>query len=342
MKLRIIFVLVFAVYSASFVRAQTSPMTDLERETAAIEASNAALRAELMKLRAEIVAFQAAQAGDLKRFVIPWDCSQYLKDSSAREMCEKAHEQHAVNPITGLKTTTGAHEGSHYINSMCRNMPANQRRRGTCIHVGWKDGNPEVVWVDEPANTSIKGLDQSGCLPGFFKTCSKYQTYIIDSQKPPPPSPDGTPMEIQTQLTYLFDEWGAYVMGARTNIHNEIKLVGKTIIRRDLDDVMSGPVAFSIIGASIAQYVQRNDPARFNSPEFRLFIKLQIENSMNVIREALMAQAQMGAYRDIKGNLQQLAEPRRLLEQFSRTEQAKLLRAMYGDAWFDRTFDIGS
>lgn len=319
--------------------ADQSSLADLERTIAAQEVEIAKIKERARLDDARIKAIEharATQQESAKTFVIPWDCSKYPA-GAARNMCNEAHKELTKN------SGTGSHESSHFINSMCRNMPQYRGKSGTCIHIGWDNSspvrNPVVVWIDEPKNTSIKGLEVSGCIPGFLESCEKYKKYVVNSNVPP----SGIrPVNFQpwTNLTYLFDEWGAYNIGAQRYIYDELRNAGKLVTRVSLDEVLKGPVAFTVMGASIAEYVKRNDPAYFATKEFQLFIKLQMENSMKMVREALMAQGVKGAFRDPKGRPEDPKEARRLIEQFKRSPQAELLRQMYGEAWFDRTFDI--
>lgn len=307
------------------------------KTTEEADARLAKAKAETERLRAELARLQALIPAEPETFLIPWDCSKY-PNTSARQMCESAHAELAKN------SGNGSHEASHAINSMCRETPEfRNKRSGTCIHVGWaknKDGDvvPRMIWVDEPKSTTIKGLGTSGCIPGFLSACKPYQKYVVQSQVLPPGAPSNA--AIWTNLTYLFDEWGAYNIGARKNIADELKRGNRTIDRTALDMIVREPVVFSIMSASILQYVQKNDPARFADKDFRLFIKSQIENSVAIIREALLVRDSKGLFRNPKGVADSTASAQALVEQFTRTPQAQLLRDMYGDAWFNRTFNI--
>ncbi len=290
---------------------------------------------QIMELETQInslIARRAAQSesavdvasAQAKRFVIPWDCSQYPASSAAYDNCQAAHKEMA------LRSPNGAHEASHYINAMCRQMPEYaQGRKGSCIQVGWKDGNPEVIWVDDPVNTSIQGLAGSGCVPGSLRACSQYERYVTDA-----------PNKNQFNLSYLRDEWGAHNIGARKYIAEEVKRGNAVVLRHNLDDALEDSAFFTAMSGSVAEYIKRTNPVAFASPEFRLSLKLQIEDSIAVMREALMARDKMGAYRDFKGVIERGEKTRTLLEQFTHSPQAQIIRTMYGETWFDRTFNI--
>ena len=92
---------------------------------------------------------------------------------------------------------------------------------------------------------------------------------------------------------------------------------------------------FVVIAASIAQYQKTTGAANFQNQQFRDFTRKQIENSMTIIREAYEAQAAGKAFKGESGG-----HTKTVFEQFVRSQQAQLLKQMYGDAWFDRTFNV--
>jgi hypothetical protein len=254
----------------------------------------------------------------LKVFPISFNCDSYKNIPNAYQNCLNA------------KKETSPHERSHMINAMCRRAYFNDTAhldKGNCIQVGWDDnGNPLMTWIPEPVNATINGLEKSGCVPGFLKSCTKYKLYLIDSQVPVYPGAG-----IWTNITYLFDEWGAYNIGGAQYLQTAIKNQRNMA----LNNVIEGPIAFVVIGASSASYLQKNDPAYFKSDVFKSFLKKQIELSTQIVKDALAVQAQKGIFGKDTG------EPSRgILINFKNSNQAKLLKQMYGEVWFDATFNI--
>ena len=309
--------LIFSAYF-SFVSAQTGmpPQTVGERD-----ARLADLRRKIAELKSvaegknqksqssivvtDPVAKDKDDVSPLKTFSVSLDCLKY--SGAARDMCLQAQKE------------PNEHERTHFINAMCGQAYANGRK-GTCIHVGWDvNGSAIMTWVDEPAGT-IGGLVTTNCTPSFFKSCMRYDTYLIKSRN------NGW-----NNISYLFDEWGAYNIGGRERLDKTLK-GGK---RELMINIVEGPMDFVVIAASIVKYTQTISPQNFQNSEFRNFVRTQIETSMAIVREAYAAQAQSGAFKGENGGNTQS-----IFEQFIRSPQAKLLRQMYGDAWFDKTFDI--
>ncbi len=288
------------------IPASLSSAADRARE---VEKIRAAMDAA-MKLAEKIKAMESSRAGsaDPVTFPIHLDCSKYT--GAAREMCLKAR----VEP--------NEHERSHYLNSVCRQAYA-EGRRGNCIHMGWDaNGNAIMTWIDEPAGT-IPGLIASNCTPSFFRSCHRYSTYFLQPGTPGPQKWDN--------VSYLFDEWGAYNVGGRERLDKALKGEKPDL----MINIVEGPMDFVVIAASIAQYQQTTALANFQNQQFRDFIRKQIENSMAIVRQAYEAQAAGRAFVGQTGG-----HTRAIYEQFLRSPQAQLLRQMYGDAWFDRTFNI--
>lgn len=323
-KISIFICILFGLFLASpfLVAAQT--MNELPYKTAE-EAKEQVGRAmaETERLRAELARLQAEQqvsASKLKTFSISLDCNTYKESPEAYNNCMNAQKE------------ASPHERSHMINAMCRRRYFNDTAhlgKGNCIQVGWTEDEKGVrlavmTWIPEPANTSIKGLESSGCVPGFLKTCVKYNNYLVKSQNPPPGI---TPWR---NIGYLYDEGGAYNIGAAQYLQDALK--NKSVA---FAQVIEGPIAFTVIGASVAQYTQKTNPDYFKSAEFRAFLKQQIEFSMKIVRDAFLAQAQKNIFGDSP------SEPSRsVLINFRNSSQADLLKKMYGEDWFNGVFDI--
>ena len=194
------------VYSDIAYSQKELPLSDIARETARIEAENLAMRTEIAELAGKIKVAETARGSgaDPKKFPIHLDCSKYT--GAAREMCLKARAE------------PNEHERSHFINFVCRQAYA-EGRKGNCIHMGWtKDASGNVVpvmtWIDEPAGT-IPGLIASNCTPSFFKSCHRYNTYFLQP---------GTPLALKwDNVSYLFDEWGAYNIGGRERLDKALR-----------------------------------------------------------------------------------------------------------------------
>lgn len=326
-KIPIFFIIlfVFSVSQPFFAFAQVSNGPDYNT---AVEAQKilADKKAETERLRAELARLQAlavqnkSKESELKTFPISLNCEAYKNIPLAYKNCLSAKEQ------------TSPHERSHMINAMCRRAYFNDKEhldKGNCIQVGWtKDENGNVMalmtWIPEPANASIKGLVSSGCVPGFLKSCVKYENYLIKTQNPPPGI---TPW---TNIGYLYDEGGAYNIGAAQYLQDALKNKSRAFA-----EVIEGPIAFTVIEASVAQYTQKTNPEYFKSAEFRAFLKQQIEFSMKIVRDAFLAQAQKNIFGDSP------SEPSRsVLINFKKSDQAKLLKQMYGEDWFNEVFDF--
>lgn len=306
---KIFFIAVFSFFSiAIIVSAQAElPVSDVARETARIEAENLAMRAEIAALR-EVVRQAETKKSKIDTFSVSLDCSKYT--GSAREMCLQARKEF------------NEHEQSHFINSMCRQAYA-AGRKGTCIHVGWDDkGNALMTWVNEPGGT-IPGLIAANCTPSFFKSCHRYTTYFLQP---------GTPAASKwDNISYLLDEQGAYIRGGRERLDKALKGDKADL----MINIVEGPMDFVVIGASIAQYAQTASPQNFKDPEFRAFMKAQLEASMKIVRDAYAAQAKGGLFKGQTGG-----HTREVYEQFVRSPQAQLLKQMYGEAWFNAVFNI--
>jgi ABC-type molybdate transport system substrate-binding protein len=100
-------------------------------------------------------------------------------------------------------------------------------------------------------------------------------------------------------------------------------------------NIVEGPMDFVVIADSIAQYQKTVSVEIFNSPQFKDFVRKQIENSMAVVRDAYNAQARGTLFKGESGG-----HTRAVYEQFLKSQQAQLLRQMYGNEWFDRTFNV--
>ncbi|MSR73784.1 MAG: hypothetical protein EXS60_01900 [Candidatus Pacebacteria bacterium] len=299
------------LYVGSFVYAQEDlPVSDIARETARIEAENLAIRAEIAELR-EVVRQAEAGKNKIETFSVSLDCSKYT--GAARDMCQKA----LIEP--------NEHERSHYINSMCRNMPENKGK--PCIHLGWvKDKSGKIVplmtRVDEPAGT-IPGLIASNCTPSFFRSCHRYSTYFLQP---------GTPLNNKwDNVSYLFDEWGAYNIGGRERLDKALKGDKADL----MINIVEGPMDFVVIAASIAQYTKTTSQQNFQDPAFRAFMKAQLEVSMKIVRDVYAAQAKGVLFKGQTGG-----HTREIYEQFILSQQAQLLKQMYGETWFNDTFNI--
>jgi|GEM_PF-3258523 len=320
MRLHSIYFSGIAVLAIPFIIfAQAPSIADLEAQIAAKQQRYAeklkqaeALEAKILLLenneRARLQTENQSKASQPKMFSIHLDCSKYT--GAAREMCLKARAE------------PNEHERSHFINSVCREAYA-AGRKGNCIHMGWDaNGNAIMTWIDEPAGT-ISGLIASNCTPSFFKSCHRYNTYFLQPNTPA--------SQKWNNISYLFDEFGAYNIGGRERLDKALN-GGKADL---LINIVEGPMDFVVIAASIAQYQKTTNQANFQNIQFRDFTRKQIENSMAIVRDAYEAQAAGKAFKGQSGG-----HTRAIYEQFLRSPQAQLLRQMYGDAWFDKTFNV--
>ena len=218
-----------------------------------------------------------------------------------------------------LANDPNRHEASHGINAMSRKQERGlaNPRAGTGIHLGFDNKQQAVMtWIEEPEG-SIKGLRNRGVIPAFFRSPpyeGRYKTYIIDAN-----------ISGWDIITYLFDEWGAYNIGGQYRL-NQLRN-GQNIIVSNITD---GPADFIVIGGAVALYLKDADPNYFNSKQFKLFLKFQIERSMGIINGV--------------GDLKKTDHTRRMLDMLKKDPSAKAIRDLlvdlYGKDWTNKILDF--
>ncbi|MFH1759153.1 MAG: hypothetical protein ABH822_01165 [Patescibacteria group bacterium] len=185
-----------------------------------------------------------------------------------------------------LTKNPSSHEASHGINATTRHLfelfnewKDKRGGSGTGVHTGFKDGDKtkaQFYWMDEPKGVISEMRDY---VPDFMKSFhgNRYYDYLIKPNKD------------WNNLTFIFDEWGAYNFGGQTklglkNAGRTEDLSGSQLI---INNIAHGPADFLMFGLAAAVYLKQADPSYFNSDQFKAIMKYQIETSMKVINDSL-------------------------------------------------------
>ncbi len=210
---------------------------------------------------------------------------------------------------------SSAHERVHGVNAIGRRVLGNGT--GTALQVGFDEkGNPVVVYIEEPKGTISQA---NNYMPNFIKVSgSGWETYVrknIESSDP----------NKWTEITYLFDEQSAYIIGSNAYLKNKDASLYLSLERTS---------EFAIIAMSASSFIKDSDPSYFENSNFKSLLKLQIERSMDVIGRGLQAET------NIPSDQVRIARINSIMNRMQTSPEMKKTRQLmidtYGKEWTGR------
>jgi hypothetical protein len=161
---------------------------------------------------------------------------------------------------------THAHETTHGINSHITDFLNHTGKKAYGFYVG----DDKAVVLVEP---KVRLSDVAALIPESVRG-SRYQLYLHDQQQ-----------YFEEHPLYVFDEWTAYINGARAGIEQARRCTGWD----SRNDAMIGALELGIYSLGLALAVEKYDPGYLDrNPQFLEFLAHELRRAVAVYNQGII------------------------------------------------------